>query len=58
VINLVFVELDRAQIGMLRSGALGAAFLAASMIFLLWSILYCGNAPSARAAQMSKYAPV
>jgi len=41
VINLVFVELDRAQIGMLRSGPLGTAFLAASMIFLLGSILYC-----------------
>jgi hypothetical protein len=41
VINLVFVELDRAQIGMLRSGALGTAFLAASLIFLLGSILYC-----------------
>jgi hypothetical protein len=41
VINLVFVELDRAQIGMLRTGALGTAFLAASMIFLLGSILYC-----------------
>jgi hypothetical protein len=41
VINLVFVELDRAQIGMLRSRPLGTAFLAASMIFLLGSILYC-----------------
>jgi hypothetical protein len=41
VINLVFVELDRAQIGMLRSGPLGTAFLAASLIFLLGSILYC-----------------
>jgi hypothetical protein len=41
VINLVFVELDRAQIGMLRTGALGTAFLAASLIFLLGSILYC-----------------
>jgi hypothetical protein len=29
VINLVFVELDRAQIGMLRRGPLGTAFLAA-----------------------------
>jgi hypothetical protein len=41
VINLVFVQLDGAQIGMLRSGPLGTAFLAASMIFLLGSILYC-----------------
>jgi hypothetical protein len=41
VINLVFVELDRAQISVLRSGALGTAFLAASLIFLLGSILYC-----------------
>ena len=41
VINLVFVELDRAQIGMLRSGPLGTAFLSASLIFLLGSILYC-----------------
>ena len=41
VINLVFVELDRAQIGMLRAGTLGTAFLAASLIFLLGSILYC-----------------
>src|SRR5215213_4635532 len=41
VINLVFVDLDRAQIGMLRSGPLGTAFLAASMIFLLGSMLYC-----------------
>jgi hypothetical protein len=42
VINLVFVDLDRAQIGMLRSGPLGTAFLAASLIFLLGSIAYCG----------------
>jgi hypothetical protein len=41
VINLVFVELDRAQIGMLRTGPLGTAFLAASVIFLVGSILYC-----------------
>ncbi len=41
VINLVFVDLDRAQIGMLRAGPLGTAFLAASLIFLLGSILYC-----------------
>jgi hypothetical protein len=41
VINLVFVELDRTQIGMLRAGPLGTAFLAASLIFLLGSILYC-----------------
>jgi hypothetical protein len=51
VINLVFVHLDRAQIGMLLAGPLGMAFLAASMIFLLGSIVYCsallrdGNAP-------------
>jgi len=42
VINLVFVELDRTQIGMLRAGPLGTAFLAASLIFLLGSVLYCG----------------
>ena len=42
VINLVFVGLDPAQIGALRSGPLGTAFLAASLIFLLGSILYCG----------------
>ena len=41
VINLVFVELDRAQIGLLRTGPLGTAFLAASLLFLLGSILYC-----------------
>jgi hypothetical protein len=41
VINLVFVELDRAQIGILRTGPLGTAFLAASLIFLLGSIVYC-----------------
>src|SRR5215208_5641638 len=41
VINLVFVDLDRAQIGMLRSGPLGTAFVAASIIFLLGSLLYC-----------------
>jgi hypothetical protein len=41
VINLVFVELDRAQIGMLRTGPLGTAFLAASLMFLLGSIVYC-----------------
>jgi hypothetical protein len=41
VINLVFVELDRAQIGALRTGPLGTAFLAASLLFLLGSILYC-----------------
>jgi hypothetical protein len=41
VINLVFVELDRTQTGMLRAGPLGTAFLAASLIFLLGSILYC-----------------
>jgi hypothetical protein len=41
VINLVFVELDRTQIGMLRAGPLGTAFLAASLSFLLGSIVYC-----------------
>jgi hypothetical protein len=41
VINLVFANLDRAQIGMLRAGPLGTAFLAASVLFLLGSILYC-----------------
>ena len=41
VINLVFVELDRAQIGMLLAGPLGTAFMAASLTFLLGSILYC-----------------
>jgi hypothetical protein len=30
VINLVFVELDRAQIGMLRTGPLGTAFCTSS----------------------------
>src|SRR5688572_14907442 len=42
VINLVFVGLEAAQIAALRSGPLGTAFVAASMIFLLGSILYCG----------------
>ncbi len=41
VINLVFVGLDPAQIATLRAGPLGTAFLAASIIFLLGSILYC-----------------
>ena len=41
VINLVFVGLDPAQIAVLRSGPLGTAFLAASIIFLLGSVLYC-----------------
>jgi hypothetical protein len=41
VINLVFVGLDPAQIAALRTGPLGTAFVAASMIFLLGSILYC-----------------
>jgi hypothetical protein len=41
VINLVFVGLDLAQIAALRAGPLGTAFVAASMIFLLGSILYC-----------------
>jgi hypothetical protein len=41
VINLVFVGLDPAQIAALRTGPLGTAFLAASLIFLLGSILYC-----------------
>ena len=41
MINLVFVGLDPAQIAALRSGPLGLAFVAASVIFLLGSILYC-----------------
>jgi hypothetical protein len=41
VINLVFVRLDPSQIAALRSGPLGTAFVAASMVFLLGSILYC-----------------
>jgi hypothetical protein len=41
VINLVFVGLEPAQIAALRSGLLGTAVVAASMIFLLGSILYC-----------------
>jgi hypothetical protein len=41
VINLVFVGLEPAQIAALRSGPLGTAFVAASMTFLLGSILYC-----------------
>src|SRR5919112_2583338 len=41
VINLVFVGLEPAQIAALRMGPLGIAFVAASMIFLLGSILYC-----------------
>lgn len=41
VINLVFVGLDPAQITELRSGPLGTAFLAASITFLLGSLLYC-----------------
>lgn len=40
VINLVFVRLDPSQIATLRAGPLGTAFVAASMIFLLGSILY------------------
>jgi hypothetical protein len=41
VINLVFVGLDPAQIAGLRTGPLGTAFVAASMTFLLGSLLYC-----------------
>jgi hypothetical protein len=41
VINLVFVGLDPAQIAALRAGPLGTAFLAASIIFFLGSLLYC-----------------
>ncbi|WP_139003406.1 hypothetical protein [Arthrobacter crystallopoietes] len=41
VINLVFVGLDPSQITALRTGPLGTAFVAASIIFLLGSILYC-----------------
>jgi hypothetical protein len=41
VINLVFVGLDPAQIAVLRTGPLGTALLAASITFLLGSLLYC-----------------
>jgi hypothetical protein len=41
VINLVFVRLDPSQIAALRGGPLGTALVAASMIFLVGSILYC-----------------
>ena len=41
VINLVFVGLDPVQIAALRTGPLGTAFVAASISFLLGSILYC-----------------
>jgi hypothetical protein len=41
VINLLFVGLDPAQIAVLRAGPLGTVFLAASITFLLGSILYC-----------------
>jgi hypothetical protein len=41
VINLVFVGLEPAQVAALRTGPLGTGFVAASMIFLLGSILYC-----------------
>jgi hypothetical protein len=41
VTNLVFVGLDPAQITALRTGTLGTAFVAASMLFLFGSILYC-----------------
>ena len=41
VINLVFVGLDPVVIAALRAGPLGTAFLAASITFLLGSILYC-----------------
>ena len=41
VINLVFVGLEPVQIAALRAGPLGTAFLAASISFLLGSILYC-----------------
>jgi hypothetical protein len=41
VINLVFVGLETAQIAALRAGPLGTAFLVASIIFLLGSLLYC-----------------
>jgi hypothetical protein len=41
VINLVFVGLEPAQIAALRAGPLGTAFLAASIIFFLGSLLYC-----------------
>jgi hypothetical protein len=41
VINLVFVGLDPVHIAELRSGPLGTALLATSVIFLLGSFLYC-----------------
>lgn len=41
MINLVFVGLEPVQIAALRAGPLGTAFLAASITFLLGSILYC-----------------
>lgn len=41
VINLVFVGLEPVQIAALRAGPLGTAFLAASITFLVGSILYC-----------------
>jgi hypothetical protein len=41
VINLVFVGLEPAQIAALRAGPLGTAFVAASITFLLGSLLYC-----------------
>jgi hypothetical protein len=41
VINLVFVGLDPAQIAALRTGPLGTAFVAASISFVLGSLLYC-----------------
>jgi hypothetical protein len=41
VINLVFAQLDATQITALRSGPLGIAFLAASVLFLAGSLLFC-----------------
>jgi hypothetical protein len=41
VINLVFAQLDAAQVTALRSGPLGTAFLAASAVFLAGSLLFC-----------------
>jgi len=40
VIHFVFVRLDPSEIAALRTGPLGTASVAASMIFLLGSILY------------------
>ncbi|MDQ0849938.1 hypothetical protein QFZ65_001876 [Arthrobacter sp. B3I9] len=41
VINLVFARLDASTITALRSGPLGSAFLVASVVFLVGSLLFC-----------------